>query len=556
MTVGLIVSALVLLPIPNLTPKVNSAPRSWEWLRITDDEFESNNYYVRNFVTFNDEVAFFTAQRELFGFMNGEVVQIPLSMMEDEDTTLVDFAFGGSSVIVITSNPDDGDKIWIPAYENIWEDYTEGLIGDIPNVVAIKKAIAYEGFILLQIDTDDGELYESRFYVVGQDFVEFISDSETFHPDIDPQSMVVVDVEPLVDEDMSALALLIRDESNNTDYIYGFYQGMWQLVTGFPAGDRVGDVEAIGDQIFITINREGVLTLEVFFQGDWIDTELEFAEGEYEAKLTSNEEYMFIGISNFEAGNARILSYDLEGIVEEEMGYIGEYVEGELESYSYITAMEAFGEGLIVAAGFPSEGPVNTNIWFLNPIEQDPEGDFDEDGQTNGEENSAPNDGDANNDGTPDSEQSNVISFMNSVTGQYTVLEHSCAATNSVVLLAESDNSEQDSAFEYPVGLIDFEISCDVGETATITQYFYGDYNSSLMILRKFKESIYSTVSEAVLTNETIADLPVLKIVYQITDGGELDDDNLENGIILDPVGAALNSAGVPNTGIGRRFSI
>lgn len=556
MTVGLIVSALVLLPIPNLTPKVNSAPRSWEWLRITDDEFESNNYYVRNFVTFNDEVAFFTAQRELFGFMNGEVVQIPLSMMEDEDTTLVDFAFGGSSVIVITSNPDDGDKIWIPAYENIWEDYTEGLIGDIPNVVAIKKAIAYEGFILLQIDTDDGELYESRFYVVGQDFVEFISDSETFHPDIDPQSMVVVDVEPLVDEDMSALALLIRDESNNTDYIYGFYQGMWQLVTGFPAGDRVGDVEAIGDQIFITINREGVLTLEVFFQGDWIDTELEFAEGEYEAKLTSNEEYMFIGISNFEAGNARILSYDLEGIVEEEMGYIGEYVEGELESYSYITAMEAFGEGLIVAAGFPSEGPVNTNIWFLNPIEQDPEGDFDEDGQTNGEENSAPNDGDANNDGTPDSEQSNVISFMNSVTGQYTVLEHSCVATNSVVLLAESDNSEQDSAFEYPVGLIDFEISCDVGETATITQYFYGDYNSSLMILRKFKESIYSTVSEAVLTNETIADLPVLKIVYQITDGGELDDDNLENGIILDPVGAALNSAGVPNTGIGRRFSI
>ena len=178
----------------------------------------------------------------------------------------------------------------------------------------------------------------------------------------------------------------------------------------------------------------------------------------------------------------------------------------------------------------------------------------DSDGVSSETENAAPNSGDANNDGTADSEQANVASFVDSVTGDYAVLEANSACSIQAVTDSSESSSNKDSGYDYPVGLMNFTLDCgDSGYTATVTQYFYGTFDASKLIARKYNPSTntYTAIPGAVLTNVTIGGLPALKIVYQITDGSSLDQDGTANGTIVDPSGPALNVVGVPNTGLG-----
>lgn len=168
-------------------------------------------------------------------------------------------------------------------------------------------------------------------------------------------------------------------------------------------------------------------------------------------------------------------------------------------------------------------------------------------------ENDAPNNGDANNDNILDSEQANVASFINTITNDYVVLEVSCDFIADVSVV-NSDTLGADTGFSYPGGLLNFELLCEEGETATITQYFYGleDVDVSLVVARKYFEVTgYKTITDAEISNQTIGGLTVLVISYEIEDGGELDEDGVVDGVIIDPSGPALNSAGVPNTGLG-----
>jgi hypothetical protein len=178
--------------------------------------------------------------------------------------------------------------------------------------------------------------------------------------------------------------------------------------------------------------------------------------------------------------------------------------------------------------------------------------DNDTDGVLASTEELAPNSGDANNDGTPDSQQSNVTSLENPVTGAYTVLQSSCSRNDTVQVSAMSQ-SNPDMAYTYPAGLMHFALVCGtVGVTATVTQYYYGNLDPAKFILRKWNSTnnSYTTVVGAVLTKVTIGGQSALKVVYQITDGGPLDQDGVADGTIVDPVGPALNSVGAPNTGL------
>lgn len=180
--------------------------------------------------------------------------------------------------------------------------------------------------------------------------------------------------------------------------------------------------------------------------------------------------------------------------------------------------------------------------------------DDDDDGITTAVEDSAPNGGDANNDGTADSEQPNVSSFVNTVTGEYIALavDDSCTV-QAVSTDAESANSIHDPGFEYPAGLLDFTVDCGTpGFTTTVQQYFFGVDNSGL-ILRKFNTSnnSYITLAMATITQDTIDGKNVTVASYEITDGGDLDDDGVANGVIIDPAGVALSVVGAPNTGLG-----
>lgn len=160
---------------------------------------------------------------------------------------------------------------------------------------------------------------------------------------------------------------------------------------------------------------------------------------------------------------------------------------------------------------------------------------------------------DGNNDGIYDYLQANVATIFNPVSEMYSVFETTCDSIISVQIDPEAVATTQDVAFEYSVGLMSFILDCDVAETATIAQYYYGDYDASLFTARKYnsEEDSFSTITGANLTNTVIHGQNVMRVVYQVTDGGELDEDGEENGIIVDPSGPGINSVGVPNTGFG-----
>jgi len=183
--------------------------------------------------------------------------------------------------------------------------------------------------------------------------------------------------------------------------------------------------------------------------------------------------------------------------------------------------------------------------------------DVDGDGITNTVEGAAPNNGDANGDGIADRSQANVTSIVDPVTGEYVSVESSCAS-NAAVSAQALPASYTDPAFRYPAGLVSFTLGCDnAGDTATVTQYFYGVPTTNTMVLRKYNSQThaYTTVPGSTISAVTIGGQAATKVTYQIIDGGPFDQDGSANGAIVDPVGLAVPSVGTPNTGLGGAVS-
>lgn len=154
-----------------------------------------------------------------------------------------------------------------------------------------------------------------------------------------------------------------------------------------------------------------------------------------------------------------------------------------------------------------------------------------------------PNNGDANNDGVVDSTQTNVLGLVNPITNKYAALQadSSCSIQNQSITDASS-LSAKDGAYNYPAGLMNFTLNgCGAaGYTATVTQYYYG-IDGSNYVLRKYdsNKKQYMTVPGATVTKTTIDGQMVTKVTYKIQDGGELDEDGMANGVIIDPAGLA-----------------
>lgn len=177
--------------------------------------------------------------------------------------------------------------------------------------------------------------------------------------------------------------------------------------------------------------------------------------------------------------------------------------------------------------------------------------DEDNDGIPTEEENASPNNGDANNDGTPDSEQAFVASMLNPVTGKYAVLEvdEQCSIQSLAIVSEEEVNNTGDADYSYPAGFMDFRIDCgEPGFNATITQYYYdleGDFT-----VRKFKPNPgYFTIEGASTSDQTIADQQVKVATYQVQDGSNLDLDDEVNGSIEDPAGLGRSAEDLADTG-------
>lgn len=169
----------------------------------------------------------------------------------------------------------------------------------------------------------------------------------------------------------------------------------------------------------------------------------------------------------------------------------------------------------------------------------------DTDGIDYNTEEAAPNSGDANDDGSADSGQNNVASFVNPVTDHYASLavDDTCDITE-VSVAPESDNTAQDTDHSYPLGLMNFTLDCGAsGHEATITQYYYGsDADIATLSVRKYNATThqYQAVPSASVSRQTIDGQSAIVISYTVTDGGVLDSDGEANGTIVDPTGLAL----------------
>jgi uncharacterized repeat protein (TIGR01451 family) len=169
----------------------------------------------------------------------------------------------------------------------------------------------------------------------------------------------------------------------------------------------------------------------------------------------------------------------------------------------------------------------------------------DHDGADTTTENAAPNSGDANDDGTADTQQANVTSFVSSITGNYATLATSgdCDQNDDPYIASTAENARADSSYNYPAGMMNFSITCDApGDTATVSQYYFGDYDAAQFVARKYNPGTnsYTTIPGAVITNVTVGGQNALKITYDIADGGPLDADGSANGTIVDPAGPAI----------------
>jgi hypothetical protein len=74
------------------------------------------------------------------------------------------------------------------------------------------------------------------------------------------------------------------------------------------------------------------------------------------------------------------------------------------------------------------------------------------------------------------------------------------------------------------------------------------------LVARKYdyRTNTYSIITDAEISLVMIAGQKVVKISYDIVDGGPLDEDGLVNGTIIDPSGPAVlgSTLGIPNTGL------
>ncbi len=108
--------------------------------------------------------------------------------------------------------------------------------------------------------------------------------------------------------------------------------------------------------------------------------------------------------------------------------------------------------------------------------------------------------------------------------------------------VTEDSLTTTDPNQDYPLGLVDFCLDVVPGSTNTVSLTFETDLTPEQVTATKYNPTTqtYTDVPNAQITATTLNGNPALKLTYDITDGGDLDDDGTANGTILDPLGLAI----------------
>lgn len=214
-------------------------------------------------------------------------------------------------------------------------------------------------------------------------------------------------------------------------------------------------------------------------------------------------------------------------------------VTGDYTHKSITATTTAIDASVTATGGFGSTSELARNISVGTAT------DFDADGISDAIEDAAPNGGDANNDGIADKLQSTVSSFPDYDGAHYiTLATEGCSENGTVSSLNYLNFTVMDNGYSYPHGLIDFKLNCSRGDTVNVTMYTHDAGSQTDFLPRKYNNNTktFGDVPGATLSTEVIGGNSALKLQYSITDGGELDDDQEANGIIVDPIGLATTA--------------
>lgn len=130
-------------------------------------------------------------------------------------------------------------------------------------------------------------------------------------------------------------------------------------------------------------------------------------------------------------------------------------------------------------------------------------------------------------------------------------LEVTSLSCNHILSLDDRAESQlvNDTLYNYPIGLLDFELGCTLpGASATVRVFFDADYSSTsnTWVFRKWDGTQWLTVSpQPVIAPYTfvtgpLSGMTVTTVTYSQTDGGNNDSDNSLNSTIRDPIGPAV----------------
>jgi hypothetical protein len=212
------------------------------------------------------------------------------------------------------------------------------------------------------------------------------------------------------------------------------------------------------------------------------------------------------------------------------------------ESQNTVHALSLGNNGMLYAGGTFDHvgGAARTYLAAF----QDP--DIDSDGTPNTEEQAAPNNGDANNDSIPDSQQANVTSILNTDSNEYVTI---VSPSGTTISTTTAEAAPTESGFIHLFGLTGFTISgVTPGDTIAVSLFYPNPNNLDPTTLTpkkyfpnttSYQDLPTTAPTSTTLTNQTIDGQPTLNLTYNLTDGGDYDLDQTADGQITDPVSLA-----------------
>jgi N-acetylneuraminic acid mutarotase len=157
-------------------------------------------------------------------------------------------------------------------------------------------------------------------------------------------------------------------------------------------------------------------------------------------------------------------------------------------------------------------------------------------------EDLAPNSGDSNNDGIPDSQQNEVYSILNTYTNKYLTI----VSLDGYTITGAEVQAPNDNINYYPGSLVKFTIA---HSSARVKIYYHGVTSLNGYSFKKLNsQNILFNFTNYTFGSEVIDGKTVATATLTLTDGGPEDYDGVVNGSITDPGGPAIlaSNANIP----------